>query len=293
MEEKYSIFHIEGGLGKHIVATAICKTIKNNYPDRKLIVVCSYSEVFINLDFVYRVYKHESTPYFYSDFIDGKDFIIFKHEPYFTTEHIKGETNLIENWSNLYKLDYSGESPEIRFNVRQRQFNLNKWNREKPIFLIQTNGGPLNGQPYPYSWTRDMPNNLIYPAIEKFKQTHHIIQICRDKSQSISGIESIYTPLTNMELFGLIGISDRRFLIDSSLQHASKALNKVSTVIWIGTNPKIFGYDTNINISAKLKDKIKLPNSYLFNYSFTGLIDECPIFNTDDLFDVNEVIELI
>ena len=29
--EKYVIFHIEGGLGKHIAATAVAKTIKNNY----------------------------------------------------------------------------------------------------------------------------------------------------------------------------------------------------------------------------------------------------------------------
>ena len=50
--EKYSIFHVEGGLGKHIAATAVAKTIKNNYPDRKLIVVCAYPEVFLNLSFI-------------------------------------------------------------------------------------------------------------------------------------------------------------------------------------------------------------------------------------------------
>lgn len=44
--EKYTIFHIEGGFGKHIATTAVAKTIKNNYKDRKLIIVCSYPEIF-------------------------------------------------------------------------------------------------------------------------------------------------------------------------------------------------------------------------------------------------------
>ena len=59
---KFSIFHIEGGLGKHVAATAVAKCIKNNHPDRELIVVCAYPEVFINLSFVDRVYRIGVTP---------------------------------------------------------------------------------------------------------------------------------------------------------------------------------------------------------------------------------------
>lgn len=295
MTEKYSIFHIEGGLGKHIAATAISKTIKSNHPERKLIVVCAYPEVFINLDFVWRVYRHGNTPYFYDNYIKDGDFLMFKHEPYFTTEHISGEISLIENWSKLYNLDYSGEMPEIKFNFRQKQFNLNKWQRDKPILLIQTNGGPLNGQPFPYSWTRDMPHYLIDPIIQKFKSTHHIIQICREESQSINSgfVESIWSPMSNMELFGLVDSSDKRILIDSSLQHAAAALSKPSTVLWIGTNPKIFGYESHINIRASLKGDFKLPDSYLFDYSFSGTLHECPIEDPTKMFDISEIIETL
>ena len=115
MKKQYSIFHIEGGLGKHIAATAVARAIKKNHPSRDLIVVCAYPEGFLNLDFVSRVYKHGNTPYFYQDYIKNKDFLIFKHEPYFTTEHIKKQTPLIENWCKLYETEYSGESPEIVF----------------------------------------------------------------------------------------------------------------------------------------------------------------------------------
>ena len=71
--EKYSLFHIEGGLGKHVAATAVAKCIKNNHPDRKLIVVCAYPEVYLNLRFVDRVYRIGNTPYFYNDYIKDKN----------------------------------------------------------------------------------------------------------------------------------------------------------------------------------------------------------------------------
>jgi hypothetical protein len=70
MEKKYSIFHIEGGLGKHVLATAVARCIKNNHPERELIVVCAYPEVYLNLDFVGRVYRLGNTPYFYDDYIN-------------------------------------------------------------------------------------------------------------------------------------------------------------------------------------------------------------------------------
>ena len=113
--DKFAIFHLEGGLGKHVAATAVAECIKNNYPDRKLLVVCAYPEVFLNLKFIDRVYKIGMTPYFYNDYIDGKDSLIFKHEPYFTTEHIHKTLPLIENWCKLYNLNYNGEMPSLVF----------------------------------------------------------------------------------------------------------------------------------------------------------------------------------
>jgi hypothetical protein len=52
VSRKFALFHLEGGLGKHISATAVAKCIKNNHPDRDLIVVCAYPGVFLNLPFV-------------------------------------------------------------------------------------------------------------------------------------------------------------------------------------------------------------------------------------------------
>ena len=289
MEEKYSLFHIEGGLGKHVCATAVAECIKNNHPDRKLVVVCAYPEIYLNLPFVDRVYRIGNTPYFYDDFIDGKDTLIFKHEPYFTEDHIHKRMGLIQNWCKLFNLKYNGEQPQLKFNIRQKQTGFNKWKRDKPILVIQTNGGPLNDQPYPYSWTRDIPFSVAQSLVNYYSKDYHVIQICRNKLNEVEGAEVITDPMSNMELFSLLFISQKRILIDSCLQHAAAALNVPSTVLWVGTSPIVFGYDIHSNIIAKLPNNTKLPDSYLFDYNFNGAIHECPM-DDENIFDLDEII---
>ena len=289
---KFAIFHIEGGLGKHIAATAVAKCIKNNHPDRELIIVCAYPEIFLNLPFVDRVYRIGTTPYFYKDFIEGKDSLIFKHEPYFTSEHIHKELPLIENWCKLYNLEFSGESPELVFNIRQQQYGFKKWKRDRPIAVIQTNGGPLTEQPYLYSWTRDIPSHISSELVKHLSQNYHVIQICRSPEQAIPGAEAIFEPMSNMELLSLLLFSEKRVLIDSSIQHAAAALNLKSTVLWVGTSPKTFGYELHNNIVAQLPSEVKLPDSYLFDYNFHGANHECPIIDLN-IFDSTEILSSI
>jgi hypothetical protein len=292
MEKKYSIFHIEGGLGKHVLATAVARCIKNNHPDRELIVVCAYPEVYLNLDFVSRVYRLGNTPYFYDDYINEKDSLIFKHEPYFTEDHIHKRLPLIQNWCKLFNLEYNGENPTLNFNLRQQQVGVNKWQRQKPIMVIQTNGGPLNDQPYPYSWTRDIPMDVAQQVVNSFKDYYHIIQICRNEANALQGVEVVKDQMSNMELFSLLLLSQKRLLIDSCLQHAAAALGLQSTVLWVGTSPKVFGYNMHHNIVAQLPNTVKLPDSYLFDYNFNGMVHECPLFDTN-IFDINEIIETL
>jgi hypothetical protein len=290
---KYLVWHIEGGLGKNIAATALLESIVETYPDRKIVIVASYPEVFINNPSVYRVYRVGSTSYFYDDYIKDKDTLIFRHEPYFQTPHILKQKHLIENWADLLGVKYKGHFPEIHFNLVQKQLPLS-WLRDKPIMLIQTNGGPFHNQKLSYSWTRDIPYNIATQIVEKFKKDYHIIQIMRQGSIPLENVEVIDYQMSNMELFGLVGVSDKRVLIDSSLQHISAALNLPSTILWIGTSPKNFGYTIHSNIVSKPpKGNVKLIDAYLFDYSFDGVPHECPYSDVNEMFDINEIINSI
>jgi len=290
MEEKYIVWHIEGGLGKNVAATSLISSLQAKYKDRKIVIVASYPEIFLNHPDAYRVYKMGSTQYFYDDYIRDKDTLIFKHEPYFETQHILKNKHLIANWCKLMDIKYEFQTPLLNFNFVQQR-NTSGWEREKPILLIQTNGGPLNSN-LEYSWARDIPYMISKQIVDKYKDTHHIIQICKPTSLKLENAEVIDQPLQAMNLFSLLAVSDKRVLIDSSLQHAAAAMGLESTVLWVGTSSKNFGYSIHKNIEANPPtNTVKLVDSYLFDYSFEGVAYECPYFSLDEMFDIPKILK--
>ena len=294
---KYSIFHLQGGIGKHVAATAVARVIKNNHPDRKLIVVCAYPDIFINLPFVDRVFTLGNTSYFYQEFVQDKDSILFHHEPYYTTNHIHKRKKLIENWCDMYGLKYSGEQPELKFNKLQYDISKSFWGRKKPIMFLHTNGGMMTNDAKPYAWTRDMPVDVAQELVDHYKKDYHIYQVTKLNSPKLQGAEHIFATqqqsLSLMELFSILLHSKKRILIDSCLQHAAAAMKRKSTVLWNGTSPKVFGYDLHENICTDIPYNFKLPGSYLFDFDFNGNEVEYPFTDEVKLFDINKIIESV
>jgi len=295
---KYSIFHVQGGIGKHVAATAVAKAIKNNHPDRKLIVVCAYPEIFNNLDYIDRVYQIGATSYFYQNYVRDQDSIIFHHEPYYTTDHIHKKLPLIQNWCKLYGLEYNGELPSVKFNKLQYDISKKFWVKgNKPIMVLQTNGGLMSADAKPYAWTRDMPESVGQAIVDHYKRNYQVYQITKLNSPKLKGALHIFATqnqaLSTMELFSILLHSKKRVLIDSCMQHAAAALNKPSTVLWNGTSPKVFGYDIHTNITTKIPYEFKLPASYLFDFDFNGNEIEYPFDEDQELFNVKEIIKSI
>ena len=292
-EEKYFIWHIQGGLGKNIAGTALIKDIKTKYPDRKLIMVTSWPEVFLNNSDVDRIFQLGQAPYFYEDYIEGKDVIISKHEPYNQSDHITKKKHLVHNWCDLMDIEYKKQSPVILPNYPQGML-LGLWDRPKPIMVIQSGGGPMEGQKYSYSWTRDMPIEIAQEIVKKYYQQYHIIQITRPNGYKLDNVERLDQKMSNMELFSLVVKAEKLALIDSCLQHAAAALNKKSTVLWVGTSPNVFGYNLHTNLTAKLPKKAnQLIGSYTFDYQFENNIHECPYMDVKQIFDINTVLSSI
>ena len=291
--EKYIIWHIQGGLGKNIAATALCNDLKQQYKDRKLIMVVSYPEAFLSNPVVDRVYALGQSPYFYQDYIEGKDIVLFRHEPYNQTAHVTKKQHLIHNWCDLLGIEYKNQQPVLFPNYPQRM-TTGIWQRPKPVMVIQTGGGPMQGQKFSYSWTRDMPIEVAQEIINKYSQQYHIIQVTRPDGYQLPGAERIDGALSNMELFSLLVRSQKRVLIDSCLQHAAAALKLQSTVLWVGTSPTVFGYNSHKNIIAKLPKKAnQLIGSYLFDYQFENNMHECPYMDVKDMFNIEEIFKSI
>ena len=296
MAKKYSLFHVQGGFGKHIAATAVAKCIKNNHPSRELILTAVYTEIYQNLPFVDRVYQLGNTSYYYQTYVEDMDSLIFANEPYFTTDHVNKKLPLIQTWSKMYGLKYKGEMPQITFNHLQKKIAKNFWTTRangKPIMVMQTNGGLLNEQ-RPYLWARDMPITLAQKLVDHYEKDYHIFQITKPAGEVLDGVEVIKDPMSNMELVSILLQSEKRIFIDSCMQHAAAALKMPSVVLWNGTSPKVFGWDMHTNIQARKPAKFKLPNSVFFDFDFIGVEAEYPYVDEDEeIFDFDKIIEAV
>jgi hypothetical protein len=137
-----------------------------------------------------------------------------------------------------------------------------------------------------------MPIDVAQKIAKHFKRTHFVMQITRPNSPKIEGAFVRSEQLSNTELVGILELTSKRLLIDSSLQHAAAAFQLPSTVLWNATSSVIFGHKLHDNIQAKAKPTKSLPGSYLFDYQFDGNENEFPYEEGDlkDLFDIDRII---
>jgi ADP-heptose:LPS heptosyltransferase len=271
---KYSILVIQGGIGKHIQATAVARAIKNNHPDRKLIVVAAWPVVFLNLDFVWRTYNMNNLQYFYDDFIKNEDCLVFSNEVYNYGPYIQG-AHIIKSWVEMFNLEYNGEQPEFKFNIPQK-YNSNGWIREKPIAVIHTNGGAKDA-PSNYSWARDIPVELGYKiAQDLIDEGYHVIQFCNKREQMLNNVnECFYEEIDLVYFMSVLIHSKKNILIDSVLQHTALCLGKKSCVIWGTTSPERLGYEFHENVKLDIPD-VDVIDGLFESYDFGGRDHQCP-----------------
>jgi hypothetical protein len=282
------IFQINGGIGKCVAATAICEVIKKKYPNDKLIVVSGYADVFLNNPYVDRAYNYGGMSYFYEEYIEDKDVKIFAHDPYMEAEHVQYKEHLMETWCRMFGLEYNGEQPKIYLTNRERTFFINKYVSDKPIFIIQPNGGAANDMKY--SWARDLPRHIVQQVIDEFKNDYNVVHIKRDDQLKYDGTFEVSDGFRGLAV--LIEMSEKRLLIDSFAQHTAAAMGKPSTVCWVVNKPNVFGYNIHDNIvSNPFTAKPELRNAYFNQFNIGGELVEFPYENENQIFNIQDIIQ--
>ncbi len=282
------IFQIDGGLGKSIMATAMVQVIKKRYKNSNLIVVTAYPDVFLNNPQVSKIYRPEQMNGAYLKYIKDQDCKLFIEDPYRHTSFLTEREHLFKTWCKIYGLHYNNEQPKIYLTQPELDYFSPFYKLDKPILAIQTNGGP-QGQGFQYSWTRDIPEPTVLNVIDHYKNDYAIIHIKRkdqytypDTMQALDGFRSIAI---------LLQMSSKRLLIDSFSQHLAAAMNVKSTVCWVTTKPKIFGYKLHDNILAEpFTKEPQLQNSTYQPFNLAQDIHSIPYNNLNEVFDVNKII---
>jgi hypothetical protein len=284
------IFQINGGIGKCIVATAVCEAIKKKYPESNLIVISGYPNVFFNNPNVYKNFLFNETAYFYKEYVENKEVLFFVQDPYLQTDFIKANKHLAQIWCETFGLEYQGEYPKIYLTKREIDRYVQGIDTKKPILLMQTNGGAdVNKR---YAWARDIPSCVVKDVIEEFKPTHSIFHIKREEQLSYENTTPITTDLRQICAISLL--SERRLVMDSFLQHCLGALGLPAVVCWIVNSPVVYGYELHTNILANPNTfEPDLKHSLYTKFDFLGNELEFPYNDEQEIFDSKEVIELL
>jgi len=195
-------------------------------------------------------------------------------------------------------LKYSGATPKLDFNIREieegRAYIEQFKNDERPILLFQPFGGPgPDQQQHPYAWTRDIHPTQAQEIVDKLSDNFNIVHVCYEFHPPLNNVHRFHEMIGKKALFSMVAHSDKRIVIDSSLQHAAAALNLPSTVTWVATHPDLFGYSIHNNITTKKEYAKGTIDSYMYDYDFTGVIHECPYKILDDFHDVDAIVKSV
>ncbi len=285
------IFQINGGIGKCVAATAVCKAIKTQHPQAELIVISGYPDVFERNPNVSMALHGGNLNYFFPQHIEGKDAALFLHDPYHETDFIYQRGHLIEVWCRMFDIKYNGELPEVFLTGKEKTTANTFLNTPKPILLIQTSGG-LTDQADKYSWPRDLPNATAQKVVNAFAQEYTVIHIRR---QDQLALQNTFTATANFRVIAaLILRSEKRLFIDSFAQHTAAALGKPSVVCWVANLPSQFGYDMHTNLIANpptLPPEFR--HSVFSKYNISDKVTEFPYNSEDEIFDADRIIEAL
>lgn len=285
------IFQIDGGLGKCIMATAVCEAIKQHHPDSKLIVVSGYPEVFLDNPHVDRAYAFGQQQYFYEEYIEGKDVKIHAHNPYLEAAHIQQSEHLLKTWTRMFGYQYNGEFPKLYLTRREMDFFSQRFMTDKPIMLLQTNGGAPN-QELNYSWARDIPQHVAQEVVDYFKDQYAVVHIRREDQPALNNTITVSDNFR--ALCVLLMMSTKRLLIDSFANHAAAALLLPSVVCWIANSEGVFGYDIHKNIKANpFTKKPELRHAYFGKFNIIGDPLEFPYHSEKEIFNTQEIIKAL
>jgi ADP-heptose:LPS heptosyltransferase len=291
-EPEYVVFIINGGIGKNINATVAIRGIKKKYPDKKLVILTGWPDIFKYNPHVHRVFRHGTTPYFYDEYILGNKAIVLNTEPYYHQDYIsKTGKHITQSWCEQLNVPFDSPRPELYFSKAEVEgANRFKSLSNKPLFFIQNMGGNKNFKQF----IRNLPLNTVSQVVNQMKHTHRIVLIKTKDQDGIEGVENTDN-YSLRDSLSLLLVADKVLCIDSMVQHACAAMNKKAVVCWSGTSPELLGYNSNINlrIQACPDPECHRPNSFLADLDTKLEVWSCPYGEPCTNHDVKSILEAL
>lgn len=267
---KKCLINVDGGLGKHVMFTAILKEFKEKKSYDEIYVISSYFDVFKSCSVVTDAFPPMQGT-LYQELVLDSDCDIYWKEPYSNQRFIKKECHLFDAWAeelgfklskqadeyvpNIDKIEE--EFPNVLFLVEDKIKELND-----DFIIVQFNGGQSPLSPMVDEKGNQVPYNDKQESIKRnYFKGQEIINSLKDKYPNTTIVhfalpnEPTYENSIKLQLpylaYRLLAKNAKAVIsTDSALQHLSTGVNNNVTVIWGETRPEHFGYKVNQNIAA-------------------------------------------
>lgn len=278
------VLHINGGLGKCIMATAVISSYKRQYPNAKVVVVSGYPEVFVNNPYVYKNFPF-ATPNLWSDYYGNPDWKVSAHDPYMEQSWIKNSsTHLIEVWCKMLRVDPVQKTPLLYFSGPELD-ELNAMIKvDKPLMVVQSTGGAHAAA---RSWTRNPPPSEFNDYLAQYMETHFVLHLAVPETPLLSNVHQRVDNLNRRQAMALIHYASAFVGIDSFGQHARAANeNALETYIFfpLAESVERLGYTrtgwTNITPTAQVQQMLLDHTDYyatVFKFNIENASENCPV----------------
>ena len=286
------LLHINGGLGKCIMATAVLESYKKANPDHQIIVVSGFPEVFVNNPAVDRNFSF-NTPYLWQDYYSQPDVRISAEDPYFTQAWIKNEKkHLIDIWCDMLGVPSTQKHPMLYFSGPEVD-ELNAIVKvDKPLLVVQATGG-VNAAAR--AWTRNPPLPEFDEYLKQYSETHFVLHLAVPETPLLNNVHQRVDNLNRRQAMALIRYAHSFVGIDSFGMHArASSFQSGPTTIFfpLEESVKRLGYNkfTNLVPTPEVQNMLRNSQDYfatLFKHSIDSVGENCPVPPGTQWFNFN------
>ncbi len=279
------LLYIQGGLGKVVMSTAVIRNYKEKYPDKEIIVVSGYPEVFLNNPHVAKALPFDY-PYLWKDYISDPNITVFAEEPYHTEEWVKNSTqkHLIAIWTCMLdpEVKVKHNYPDLYFSQPEVEALHNMIQTDKPILVVQSTGG---SNPSNSDWTRNPPKKELEDYLGQYLEDYFILHLAVPETPALGNIHQRLDVLSRRQAMCLIYYTQKFVGIDSFGLHVRAAQGERSdTDIFLPLEESVhrLSYDiiNNITPCETVQSLIKeapLYHSTLFKHPIQSVPETCPV----------------
>ena len=278
------VLHINGGLGKCIMATAVIRSYKKAYPNSKIVVISGYPEVFLHNPDVHKNFPF-NTPYLWQDYYGKPATKVYAQDPYMTTSWIKNHTkHLIDIWCEELKVPSIQKTPLLYFSGPEADELNSIIKVDKPLLVVQSTGGSNAAS---RSWTRNPPPNEMEEYLLKFKETHYILHLAVPETPVLQNIDQRVDSFDRRKAMCLMYFANEVLGIDSYGLHARAANPNAGASTFflpLAETEQRLAYDLNnvkyLTPVKEVQDLLKDHQDYfatVFKLGIEDASENCPI----------------